>query len=328
MRVLLTGGAGYVGSHAAQALVRAGHDVTILDNLLHGHRQAVAGLPLLEVDLCDGPALAAALKRGRFDAVLHCAGLIFVGESMRDPARYYRVNVVGGLNLLDAMVACGCRRLIFSSTAAVYGIPERTPIPEDHPARPISTYGQTKLEMERALRWYAAAGLLGAVSLRYFNAAGAAEDARIGEDHRPEEHLIPLVLQVALGQREAVSIFGRDYDTPDGTCVRDYIHVEDLAAAHVLALEAVEPGMTKAYNVGTGSGHSVREVIEMARAVTNHLIPVHEAPPRPGDVPTLVAAAEAIARDLGWRPRSSDLRHIIDTAWAWHRTHPGGFHQK
>ncbi len=325
MKVLLTGGAGYVGSHTARVLVRAGHRVTILDNLLHGHREAVRDLPLLQVDVCDRDALASALKQGAFDAVMHFAGLIFVGQSVREPARYYRVNVGGSLNLLDAMQAAGCRRLIFSSTAAVYGIPERTPIPEDHPTRPISPYGQTKLDIEDAFRWHAATGALGAVSLRYFNAAGAAQDGTIGEDHDPEEHLIPLVLRVALGQRESISIFGTDYDTPDGTAIRDYIHIEDLAAAHVLALEAVEVGKAKVYNVGTGRGYSVREVIETARSVTGHLIPADETPRRPGDVPVLVADPSALRRDLAWQPHHSDLRQVLASAWDWHRAHPRGF---
>jgi len=325
VRVLLTGGAGYVGSHAAAALAEAGHDVTILDDLSGGHARAVTDFPLIRADITDRERMAAALAEGRFDAVMHFAALTSVAESMDHPDRYYRVNVAGSLNLLEAMAAADCRRLVFSSSAAVYGAPAAIPVPEDHAKAPVNPYGQSKRDVENAIRWYASAGLLGAVSLRYFNAAGASLDGRLGEDHQPEQHLIPLVLHVALGNREDISIFGADYDTPDGTCVRDFVHVCDLARAHVLALERVTPGRAAAFNVGTGRGHSVREVIETARAVTGRPIPVRESPRRPGDPPVLVAAAAAIREALGWRPATPDLEQIVTTAWNWLRTHPDGY---
>ena len=327
MKVLLTGGAGYVGSLTAHALSRAGHHIVVLDNLQQGHRRAVGDLPLVTADLTDRDALLQILAEGRFDAVCHFAALISAGESVSRPDLYYRTNVTGSLNLLEAMIEAGTRRLVFSSSAAVYGSPGRVPIPEEHPVRPVNPYGETKAAVERAIGWYAAAGLVGAVCLRYFNAAGASDDASLGEDHRPETHLVPLVLQVALGRRDAVEVFGTDYDTPDGTCIRDFVHVEDLAAAHVRALEAVEPGRVLVYNVGTGRGHSVREVIDTARRVTGKPVPVVEAPRRPGDAPVLVAAAERIGNELGWQPRYTDLDDIIASAWAWHRRHPTGYEE-
>jgi UDP-glucose 4-epimerase len=261
----------------------------------------------------------------RIDAVMHFAAFASVPESVAEPAKYYRNNVGGSLNLLEAMRAVGVGRLVFSSTAAVYGIPDAGPIPEDAPKQPINPYGFTKLAIERALSDYAAAYGLGAATLRYFNACGAADDASIGEDHTPESHIIALILQVALGQRPSITITGTDYPTPDGSCIRDYIHVEDLADAHLRVLERIEPGRFVAYNVGTGVGASVRELVEAARRVTGHPIPVVEGPRRAGDPPSLVASAEAARRDLGWSPRYTDVGSIVASAWAWHRAHPRGY---
>jgi UDP-glucose 4-epimerase len=318
MRILVVGGAGYIGSFAVRHLLRAGHDVRAFDNLDLGHAWAVPEGRLVAGDLADRPAVEAALRDHRAEAVMHFAAFASVPESVADPAKYYRNNVVGTLNLLDAMRAAGVGRIVFSSTCAVYGVPERVPIAEDTPPRPISPYGATKLACERALADYAAAYGLGAAALRYFNACGGADDGSLGEDHDPETHLIPLVLQVALGRRDHAAIYGNDYPTPDGTCVRDYIHVEDLAEAHLRALDRLEPGRLRAYNVGTGSGFSVRQVVEAARRVTGHPIPAEERPRRPGDPPVLVAAPDAIRRDLGWSPRYTDIEAIVRTAWAWH----------
>src|SRR4051794_17762091 len=268
MRILVVGGAGYIGSHAVRRLLRAGHDVHVFDNLDLGHAWAAPEGRLIIGDLADRAALESALRSAGAEAVMHFAAFASVPESVADPSKYYRNNIVGTLNLLDAMRAAGARRIVFSSTAAVYGVPDVVPIPEDAPTRPINPYGATKLAAERALADYAAAYGLGTAALRYFNACGAAEDGSLGEDHEPETHLIPLVLQVALGRRDSIAVFGTDYPTPDGTCVRDYIHVEDLADAHLLALDRIEPGRSLTYNVGTGRGFSVHEVIEAARRVT------------------------------------------------------------
>ena len=280
---------------------------------------------MIRGDLADRPALERALGDHAIDAVMHFAAYTSVPESVADPSRYYGNNVVGSLNLLEAMRATGVERIVFSSTAAVYGVPEAVPIVETSSKTPINPYGFTKLAVEHMLADYAAAFGLGFAALRYFNACGAASDASIGEDHRPETHLIPLVLQVALGQRGSVSVFGTDYPTPDGTCVRDYIHVEDLAFAHVLALEAIRPGQGMTYNVGTGSGFSVRQVIDACRSVTGHPIPLIEQPRRPGDPPSLVASSAAIRLDLGWSPRFTEVTPIVASAWKWHESHPGGF---
>lgn len=326
MRILLTGGAGYVGSHCLRALLDAGHEAAVLDDLSAGHRAAVdRRATLVEADVGDAERLATLLADGGFDAVMHFAASVNVGESVRDPLKYYGNNVAKTVVLLRAMHEAGVRRIVFSSTCATYGVPQRVPIDESQPCRPISPYGRTKLATEWALADCASAWGLGAVALRYFNAAGAASDGTIGEDHRPETHLIPVVLQVALGQRERVEIFGDDYPTRDGTCVRDYVHVEDLAQAHRLALEALEPGRFVAYNVGTGRGVTVGEVIEAARKVTGHAIPAAAAPRRPGDPPELFADPTRVRRDLGWRAEYERIEEIVASAWKWHSSHPRGF---
>ncbi len=325
MRILVVGGAGYIGSHTVRHLAKVGHDVRVFDNLIHGHARAVPAGRLIEGDLADPAALESALRGHAIDAVMHFAAFTSVPESVTEPARYYRNNVVGAINLLDAMRAAGVGRIVFSSTAAVYGVPDEVPITEASPTRPINPYGFTKLAIERALADYASAYGIGTAALRYFNACGAAADASIGEDHKPETHLIPLILQVALGQRADISIAGTDYPTPDGTCVRDYIHVDDLADAHLRVLERIEPGRSFTYNVGTGSGVSVLEVVEAARKVTGHPIPVKEGTRRAGDPPALVASADLARRDLGWSPRHTDITSIVASAWAWHSTHPRGY---
>ncbi len=325
MRVLVTGGAGYVGSHAAKFLAANGHDVVIVDNLAEGHRAAVGKLPLVVADLLNQAAIVDVLKTHRIEAVMHFAAFAYVGVSVTEPAKYYHNNIVGTLALLDAMLAADVKRIVFSSTCATYGIPTKVPIREDHPQAPINPYGFTKLAIEHALSDYAHAYGLGYAALRYFNASGAAEDGTIGEDHDPETHLIPLVLQVALGQRENVAIFGTDYPTPDGTCVRDYIHVDDLAAAHVLAIEKLGEGTALKLNLGTGRGASVQEVVDIARSVTGHKIPTKQAERREGDPPELVADPAAAKREIGWVAKHQDMRGIIESAWGWHKTHPQGY---
>lgn len=326
MRILVTGGAGYVGSHCVRRLVDAGHEVTVYDNLSFGHRQAVhPQAAFVQGDLADAKKLRELLAAGRFDAVMHFAAYLNVGESVEKPLMYYRNNVVHSLTLLEAMKQANVRKMVFSSTCAVYGHPQELPITEDLHKDPINPYGRTKLAVEWMLQDSAAAWGLGAVALRYFNAAGASSDGTIGEDHDPETHLIPLVLQVALGQREKVMIFGTDYPTPDGTCIRDYIHVEDLAQAHLLAIEGVEEGRFEAYNVGTGRGASVLEIVETARKVTGHEIPAEHAPRRPGDPPSLYADSTRLQSRFGWHPVYLDLEKIIGTAWNWHKNHPNGF---
>lgn len=323
MDLLVIGGAGYIGSVVAGQLLAAGHRVTVYDNLINGHRAAVPdGADFVRGDVLDLDTLTAVLRRG-FDGVFHFAALSLVGESVAEPGRYFRTNIGGTVNVVEAMRECGVLRLVFSSTAAVYGVPDCVPIPESAPLRPISPYGASKQAMDSFIGFAAAAYGLGAVSLRYFNVAGAWD--RFGEDHRPETHLIPLALQVALGQRPHLAVFGTDYPTPDGTCIRDYLHVEDLGQAHLLALEAAEPGTHRIYNLGNGAGFSVREVIETARRVTGHPIPTVEAPRRVGDPPVLVASSERIRAELGWRPGKPDLETIIADAWAWMRNHPRGY---
>ena len=326
MNVLVTGGAGYIGSHTVKALKEAGHYVVVFDDLSTGHRESVAGVPFVQGDVTRREDLLDALKRYSIDAVMHFAAKSLVGESMQDPAKYYVNNVAGGVTLLEALREAGVGTIIFSSTAAVYGEPESIPIPEEHPLRPTSVYGRTKLMFEQMLEDYRRVYGLRYAALRYFNAAGADPGGQIGEDHDPETHLIPIVLQAALGQREAVTIFGTDYDTPDGTCIRDYIHVTDLADAHVLALEALKAGGPGGvYNLGNGNGFSVRQVIEAAERVVGAKIPVKEGDRRPGDPAVLVASSARAQRELGWKPRFTDLDEIVRTAWQWHRSHPQGY---
>jgi UDP-glucose 4-epimerase len=324
---LLTGGAGYVGSHVLRKLLEAGHHPVVFDDLSNGHREAIGAVELITGDILDEDVLAKVFALDRFDCVMHFCGLIEAGESVQRPDKYYRVNVVGGLNLLDAMTRAGVRRILFSSTAALYGVPVRLPIDEDHPTVPVNPYGWSKLAFERMLEDYRAAFGLGYVSLRYFNAAGADESGEIGEAHRHETHLIPDVLRAAL-TGETFTIFGDDYDTRDGTAVRDFVHVGDLADAHVRSLGVLEPGASRIYNVGLGSGHTVREVVETARAVTGRDIPSTVGPRRPGDSPVLVACADRIRRDLGWNPTRTTLDQIVRSAWNWHRSHPTGFQTK
>jgi len=326
MRIFVTGGAGYVGSHCARYLAAHGHEVVVYDNLVYGHRAAVpADIRFVEGDLGDAVALTAALTAGRFDAVMHFAAFTYVGESVEQPLKYYRNNVANTLILLNACRAFGVSRFVFSSSCATYGEPEQVPIIEATPRNPINPYGRSKLIVEWMLEDSAAAWGLGSCALRYFNACGAASDGSIGEDHDPETHLIPIVLQVALGQREKVTIFGRDYDTPDGTCIRDYIHVEDLATAHRLAIEAIEPGVALALNVGTGVGNSVRAIIDAAGRVTGRRIAAEEGARRPGDPPRLVADARRIRAALGWEPAYTKIEDIVASAWRWHESHPNGF---
>jgi UDP-glucose-4-epimerase GalE len=325
MRILVTGGAGYIGSHAARLFLARGHDVWVYDNLSLGHRGAVPGDRLIVGDLGEKDRIDQALVEHRIDAVVHFAANSLVGESVRDPAKYYTNNLVNTLTLLECMRRQGIDRIVFSSTCATYGLPERVPITEDLPQRPINPYGNAKLAVEHALADYAVAYRWGYAALRYFNAAGAAPDGTMGEDHDPETHLIPIVLQAALGKRDHVEVYGTDYPTPDGTCIRDYIHVDDLAEAHLLALEKLRPGEGLCLNLGIGRGYSVREVIGAAEDVTGKKIPVKEGPRRTGDPPVLVALPERAMRLLGWQPHYTQLRPIIETAWAWHRTHPRGY---
>jgi len=347
VRVLVTGGTGYIGSHVVRRLTSAGHQPIVLDNLEEGHRAAVGGEVLVtQGDIGDPAALDEALQGRPVDGVIHMAASCLVGESMAEPAKYYDNNVVRTLRLLDHLLQRGVSRFVFSSTAAVYGEPDPArpggkvaPILEEHPCRPTNVYGETKLAIERALSWYARCAGLRAVSLRYFNAAGADPSADIGEDHEPETHLIPLVMRAALGraalgraalgQAPRVTVLGRDYATPDGTCLRDYIHVNDLADAHILALGALAaaswPAELRVYNLGAQKATSVLEVLTAARRITGREIPVEDGPRRAGDPAVLLASSERIRSDLGWRPVLSELDSILRTAWAWHSRHPSGY---
>ena len=326
--VLVTGGAGYIGSHAAKALARAGYRVVVYDNLVAGHRAAARYGDFVEGDVSDVATVRQALRRHRIVAVMHFAAFLDVGESVREPASYYRNNVGGALGVLEAMATESVKHFVFSSTCAIYGEPIEAPIVESHPQRPINSYGETKLAVERALPHFERAYGMHSVALRYFNAAGADPDGEIGEDHSPEIHVIPRAIDAAAGGR-GLQVFGDDYPTPDGTCLRDYIHVADLADAHVRALEAiVETGASCAYNLGTGHPHSVREVIETVERVTGRKVPWTLAPRRPGDPAVLYAAPQKAQRELRWTPKFADLESIVGTAWNWHRAHPRGYEDK
>ena len=327
--VLVTGGAGYIGSHAVKALVGAGHRVVVYDNLSAGHREAAerAGqdVSLVEGDVRDADRLLTALRDHGVEAVMHFAAWLSVGDSVRDPSAYYRNNVLGSLSVLDAMIASGARCLVFSSTAAVFGDPEETPITEDHPKRPINAYGETKLAVERALPHYERAYGLRSVTLRYFNAAGADNEGVLGEHHDPETHVIPKAIDAAVG-RGSFQLFGEDYDTPDGTCLRDYVHVTDLAAAHVLALDSLTSGSSsRTYNLGNGRPTSVRAIMDAVERVTGRPVPYTAGARRPGDPAVLFASSERIRRELGWLPRFEDVDTIVETAWRWRERHPGGY---
>lgn len=323
MNIFLSGGAGYIGSVAARMLLEAGHRVTVYDSLVSGYRAAIpAGARFVEADLADREKLLQSLREEPIDAVMHFAAFIEAAESMQNPGKYFWNNVALSIGLIESCRQTGVGRFVLSSSAAVYASSEQ-PLTECDPLGPANAYGQTKLMIEQILEWYRRIHGLRFAALRYFNAAGALGDC--GEDHRPESHLIPLVLQVALGKRAEVSIYGNDYPTPDGTCIRDYVHVSDLIDAHLLALQALDGRDRLLYNLGTGTGYSVRQVIEVARQVTGHPIPAAEAPRRPGDAPRLVASSQKIQDELGWRPQRSNLREIISSAWDWHRTHPHGY---
>jgi UDP-glucose 4-epimerase len=323
MNVFVTGGAGYIGSAAADALLKAGHVVSIYDSLVTGHRAAIPkGAHFIQADLGDPAALASAFAAKEYAAVMHFAAFIEAGESMKDPGKFFKNNLANTLQLIETAQAAGVKRFVLSSTAAVYASND-APLSEESPIDPANAYGFTKLAIEQALEWYRRIHGMHFAALRYFNACGALPGR--GEAHQPESHLIPLVLKVALGQREAAAIYGTDYPTPDGTCIRDYIHIADLVSAHLLALDALELQDRLIYNLGNGNGYSVREVIETARQVTGAPIPVRETSRRPGDAPRLVAESEKIRRELGWAPQHTDLTDIITSAWDWHRSHPNGY---
>ncbi|HEY3297289.1 MAG TPA: UDP-glucose 4-epimerase GalE [Armatimonadota bacterium] len=324
--ILVTGGAGYIGSHTVKQLLEHGYEVLVLDSMELGHRQAILGGKLVQGNLLDADFVNQTFDDHKIDAVVHFAAYASVGDSVADPSKYFSNNMKGGLNLVDAMRNHGVGKIIFSSSAATYGEPLHVPIEESHPQNPTNPYGETKLMFEKILKWYDVAYGIKSVSLRYFNACGADPEGRIGEDHKPEGHLIPIVLQTALGQRRSIKVFGTDWDTPDGTCVRDYIHVVDLADAHLRALKALETGAaTTAYNLGNGDGHSVKQVIDAAGEVVGRPIPWEAAERRPGDPARLVASSEKLKSELAWRPSYPELHTIIEHAWRWHSEHPNGF---
>ncbi|MBU6301078.1 MAG: UDP-glucose 4-epimerase GalE [Verrucomicrobia bacterium] len=327
MKILIAGGAGYIGSHCVRLLRLAGHEPVVVDNLVFGHRRAVdAAVPFYEADLGDVGAMTDLLRREQVEAVMHFAAFAYVGESVHRPLKYYLNNVAATLHLLDAMQRAGVRRFVFSSTCATFGVVESLPIIETLPQKPINPYGQTKLDVEIALRALCAAEGFSAAAFRYFNAAGAAEDGSIGEDHDPESHLIPLAIGAAQGKRPALRVFGLDYPTPDGTCLRDYVHVDDLARAHIAALPLLEtPGRFVDYNLGTGTPTSVLEVIGAVEAVTGLKVPWEPGERREGDPPALYADSVKARRELGWVPVHTGIRSIVETAWNWHRSHPDGY---
>ena len=326
MAILVIGGAGYIGSHTARILADRGHDVVVFDSLELGHREAVEGLPLVVADYADRDALDRTIREHGVDAAMHFGAYASVGDSVADPAKYYENNIGGGLILLRALLDGGVRHLIFSSSAATYGEPQEIPIPEDHPQKTTNPYGETKLIYERILRDYDAAYGLKSVSLRYFNAAGADPAGRLGEDHDPEQHLIPLIIDAALGRRENIKIFGTDWDTADGTCLRDFVHIVDLADAHIRALDYLRAGgKTTAYNLGNSQGHTVKQAIEAVERVTGRTVNAVPAPRRPGDPARLVASCERIKAELGWQPQYPDIETIIEHAWRWREAHPHGY---
>ncbi|MTF37734.1 UDP-glucose 4-epimerase GalE [Cyanobacterium aponinum] len=323
MAILITGGAGYIGSHTVKLLQNRGYDILVFDNLVYGHRDIVEklGVSFIEGDLCDRTLLDDLFQEHNIEAVIHFAAYAYVGESVENPAKYYRNNVTYTLNLLEAMEKAGIRKIVFSSTCATYGIPEEVPIKETHPQNPINPYGYTKLVVEKMLSDFQRAYNWEYVAFRYFNAAGASSDGLIGEDHNPEPHLIPLILYAALGKRDSISILGDDYPTPDGTCIRDYIHVEDLAQAHLLGLEyLLDGGKSEVFNLGNGNGFSVKEVIKAAKKVTGKDFTVKNAPRRPGDPPILVGSSEKAKKILNWQPQYPDIEIIISHAWQWHQS--------
>ena len=323
MNILVTGGAGYIGSVTAEALLKAGHSVTVYDSLITGHRAAVPdGATFIQADLSDSHALVETLTKEKFDAVMHFAAFIEAGESMKDPGRFYQNNFANSLTLMETAVRAGVKRFVLSSTAAVYQSSEE-PLTEDSPLGPTNVYGHTKLMVEQVLERYRQIHGLHFAALRYFNACGALNGR--GEAHQPESHLIPLVLRVPLGERDSAQIFGTDYPTTDGTCIRDYVHIADLASAHLFALDGLQERDCLIYNLGSGNGYSVREVIETARQVTGHRIPINELPRRPGDSARLVASSDKIKRELGWKPKHDNLHKIISSAWEWHKSHPNGY---
>ncbi|MNH74356.1 UDP-glucose 4-epimerase [compost metagenome] len=329
MAILVTGGAGYIGSHTVAELLARGEEVVVIDNLQSGHKESLLGGKLYEGDLRDKALLAKLFSENEIDAVIHFAANSLVGESMQKPVKYYDNNVYGTLCLLEAMEEAGVRRIVFSSTAATYGEPEKVPILETDRTEPTNVYGETKLTMERMMKWFDQVLGIKYVSLRYFNAAGAHDSGKIGEDHRPESHLVPLILQTALGQRQEIAIFGEDYSTPDGTCIRDYIHVSDLADAHVLAVQHLRSGAeSNVFNLGNGQGFSVKEVIAKVKEVTRVDFKVTVHPRRAGDPAVLVASSEKARTVLGWNPSRSELGHIIQSAWEWHSANPQGYGSK
>ncbi|KEI97220.1 UDP-glucose 4-epimerase [Clostridium botulinum A2B7 92] len=326
MAILICGGAGYIGSHAVAALIEKNEEVVIVDNLVTGHEQAVCGGEFYKGDLRDKEFLNKVFNQNKIDAVIHFAAFSLVGESMEEPFKYYNNNVCGTLSLLETMKEHNVQKIVFSSTAATYGEPENIPILEEDLTEPTNAYGETKLTVEKMLKWAEMAYNIKYVVLRYFNVAGAHESGNIGEAHRVESHLIPIILQVALGRREKIMIYGDDYNTKDGSCVRDYIHVMDLVEAHILALEKLRRDNTSAtYNLGNGEGFSVKEVIDICRKVTGHAIPSEIAARRSGDPAILIASSEKIIKELGWNPKKASLESIIDSAWKWHRSHPDGY---
>lgn len=325
MNVLVCGGAGYIGSNMTALLMAKGHEPVVFDNFSKGHRSAVQGVQVITGDLADYQGLVRVLHDRKIEAVMHFAAFIEVGESVQEPLKYYRNNLSNTQNLLSAMETAGVQKFVFSSTAAVYGMPEKIPITEDAPKQPINPYGESKLAVEQMCRYQAKTGRLRFAALRYFNACGAGDDGRRGEDHRPESHLIPLIIQAAMGKRADIKVYGSDYPTPDGTCIRDYIHIDDLCKAHLLALDKLSERTEMAYNLGNGQGYSVRQVIDTVKRVSGRDFKVIETDRRAGDPPVLTSDASKARAELGWQPQKPDLEDMVATAWKWHTEHPNGY---